>query len=71
MLREQPYNARLRHARLTSSLTQQRLADLIGADRGQVVHWETGRHRPIVAYRERIARATGFPVAFFDHDWNR
>jgi DNA-binding XRE family transcriptional regulator len=62
---------RLRYARNHADLTQQQLADMIGADRIQVVHWEAGTNRPSERYRERWADVTGFPVSFFDHDGPR
>lgn len=67
-LRKEHVKDRLRHARKAADLTQQQLADLIGADRLQVVHWEGGANRPSAYYRELIAEATGFPVSFFNHD---
>jgi DNA-binding XRE family transcriptional regulator len=59
---------RIRHARTSANLTQQALADLIGVDRIQMVHWEAGRNRPSVRYRMLIAEKTGFPPPFFNHD---
>ena len=67
-LLSQPFTVRLRHARTQANLTQQALANTIGVDRIQIVHWENGRNRPTLRYRQQIAKATGFPLHFLHHD---
>jgi DNA-binding XRE family transcriptional regulator len=63
-----PVNFRLRHARTQAKLTQQALAQTIGVHRLQVVRWETGRNRPSRRYRQLIAKATGVPLHFLQHN---
>ncbi len=64
----EPFTVRLRHARTQANLTQQQLANTIGVDRIQIVHWENGRNRPTLRYRQKIAQATGVPRDFLHHD---
>jgi len=57
---------RVRHARDFCNLTQTELAELSGLHQGKVSEIEAGRNsQPKEDEVARVARATGFPVAFF------
>jgi transcriptional regulator with XRE-family HTH domain len=63
----------MRLARALTGVSQQRLADQIGAVRTQVVDWESGRRgMPSIRNLERIALALGQTVGWFydPHDEN-
>lgn len=57
---------RVRHARDFCGLTQTSLAELAGLTQSKISDVEAGRTRAAPEDVERIARATGFPVAFFE-----
>jgi DNA-binding XRE family transcriptional regulator len=56
----------IRHARKHAALSQQALAEEIGAVRTQVVDWESGRRgSPGLTNLDKIAQVTGRTVAWF------
>lgn len=60
---------RLKEARLTTGLSQERLGFLIGFDEGsarsRMNHYETGKHAPDYSVIERLAEALNVPEAYF------
>lgn len=59
---------RIREARISAGLTQDRFAELLGTSRQIVIGWEKGRHKPSRRYRARIIRATGAAAELFDDE---
>lgn len=58
--------SRLRVARKRRGLNKTRLAEAVGVDLRAVTAFERGEYEPRPETLGRIARATGFPPAFFD-----
>lgn len=56
---------RLRQARTRAGLSQEELAEKIGLTTVSISKFETGRRQPRVTTLERIADATGTPLAWF------
>ncbi|MEJ7785579.1 MAG: helix-turn-helix transcriptional regulator [Solirubrobacteraceae bacterium] len=50
---------RLREARLAAGLTQQALADRIGARQPHVARWESGAHEPRARMAVRVSEVLG------------
>lgn len=49
--------------RLLASLSAQEAADRIGVSKVNVLHWESGRHRPRASRLKKIAAVYGCSVA--------
>jgi len=60
--------SRLKVARQRAALTRKELAKRIGVEPRAVTGFETGQYMPTEDNVARIARATGFPVSFFEED---
>ena len=56
---------RIRWARKSAGLSQEKLAEVVGTSRRHVIRWEQGT-RPGAYYRKRLARATGQPELLFE-----
>jgi transcriptional regulator with XRE-family HTH domain len=56
---------RLAQARRFAGLSQDEIADAVGASRKTVYSWERGRTWPPVDKMVKWAKATGFPAAWF------
>lgn len=56
---------RLRQARTQAGLSQEELAEKIGLTTVSISKFETGRRQPRVSTLERVAEATGTPLAWF------
>ena len=50
---------RIRELRKQRGLTQNKLAELIGADSNLISRWETGKSKPISLYVQKLAQALG------------
>lgn len=57
--------ARIKRARKTRGLSHDRLGELCGMYRANLIKLEQGRHRPRLATLERISEATGRSVDWF------
>ena len=55
-------NIRLKIGRIEAGLTQQQLADKIGARERDIMFWETERRRPTSEQRRAIADALHKPI---------
>ncbi len=55
------YGDRVRSARRRCGLTQQALADTVGATRLMVLTWEKGRHKPSERYQRLLSEALEAP----------
>jgi transcriptional regulator with XRE-family HTH domain len=53
---------RIRAARQRAGLTQQRLAEAIGAGRVTVVRWEHGQQEPSIHQAAELAKALGMSL---------
>lgn len=61
--------ARIREARRRAGYQNQTdFARALGTSKRQVVRWETGKHHPQAAWRDRIIEVTGDPTLFDDED---
>ena len=56
---------RIRQARKFADLSQQALADAVGASRDSVSNWERGEHSPSVDMLLLIAQAIDVPATWF------
>jgi DNA-binding XRE family transcriptional regulator len=45
---------KLKTYRLKAGLSQRKLAAKLGIDPGTIVNWERGKHKPAMAYREKM-----------------
>lgn len=52
----------IKAARLHAKLSQEALAARVRVSKGNVSHWELGRHKPGLDHLLLIAKATGFPL---------
>ena len=59
-------SGRLKQAREDANLTQEALASSTGLPQSHISRLENGVHSPSSATLEKIANATGKPVAYFD-----
>lgn len=59
---------RLKEARTQSGLSQEKLAEAVGVSGHAVYLFERGKNRPALDTLERIAAATGKPLAWFFQD---
>ena len=50
---------RIKELRKQQGLTQNKLAELIGADSNLISRWETGKSKPISLYVQKLAQALG------------
>ncbi|MGB7602559.1 MAG: ImmA/IrrE family metallo-endopeptidase [Candidatus Sulfotelmatobacter sp.] len=60
--------SRLKVARQRAALTKKELAKRIGVEPRAITGFETGQYMPTEDNVARIARTTGFPIAFFEED---
>lgn len=51
--------SRIKELRVQRGLTQNKLAEMIGADSNLISRWERGKSRPISLYVQKLARALG------------
>jgi len=68
----QPLHARIRLARRAQGLTQEQLAEEVGASRHSVMRWESGTNSPEPEHRERLAGVLGgTPADYTRAQWER
>ena len=51
--------SRIKELRIQRGLTQNKLAEMIGADSNLVSRWERGKSKPISLYVQKLAQALG------------
>lgn len=59
---------RIKQAREIRGLNQAELAELVGLHQSNIARLEQGFYQPLDPIIQGIAMATGFPIAFFEHD---